>query len=316
MIFKLSKIVHRVSYYSGLNCFLGKFLDRKLFCVGYHSISDRINKKDFSGELYPDLSIERELFEKQIIFLKSNGHTFINFRDLNRPEIRRIKKPTIIFFDDGFKDVLINAQPILKKHNISAAIFITTGLIERSHFLWTLKLRYYLLQKGLGQKEVEAEVRKFKSIPLKERNKKLEEPYRTDNFIINPSNFKIFLGWDEVKILSENNFEIGSHSVSHQKFTELTSEDLKRELAVSKKVLEEKTGKEIEAVSYPYGRFNEKTMNLAKTAGYRFGVSAITGVNNLDNFSTCSYRIKRISPFAEDDLIDFRARVYIRNLLK
>ena len=36
----------------------------------------------------------------------------------DRGNLEKIKKPTIIFFDDGFKDVLLNALPVLKKHKI------------------------------------------------------------------------------------------------------------------------------------------------------------------------------------------------------
>ena len=70
----------------------------------YHSISD-----DGSS-----LSVSPNKFLEQMEYLSKSGYNSINFNQIYKEN----KKPIIITFDDGYKDNLINALPILKKYNL------------------------------------------------------------------------------------------------------------------------------------------------------------------------------------------------------
>ena len=85
----------------------------------YHSISS--NDWEFS--------ITPETFENQIKYLKEYGYTFLNLEDLEGliSGDKKIKKGVLVTFDDGYKDFVTNAMPILNKYNASALIFIHTS---------------------------------------------------------------------------------------------------------------------------------------------------------------------------------------------
>jgi len=71
-------------------------------------------------------SIENELiFEKKIVFLKNN-YSIKNINDFytNKLELKKIN--VIITFDDGYKNWISNALPILEKHNIPAIFFVNS----------------------------------------------------------------------------------------------------------------------------------------------------------------------------------------------
>ncbi len=87
----------------------------------YHSISN-----DNS-----DLSISLVNFEKQIKFLKDLNFETIEFDDINKAK----RNSFILTFDDGYKDNLTNALPILKKYNYTATCFVVSDLIGKSN-LW------------------------------------------------------------------------------------------------------------------------------------------------------------------------------------
>ena len=91
----------------------------KIPVLTYHSISD-----DNSP-----LSLSTSNFEKQIIFFKKLGLQSVSFNEINPNK----KKQIIITFDDGYKDILINALPILKKYNFKATCFFVTNLIGKSN---------------------------------------------------------------------------------------------------------------------------------------------------------------------------------------
>ena len=72
---------------------------------------------------------------------------------------------------------------------------------------------------------------------------------------------------EEIANLS-NNYEIGSHSVTHSNLTKLPIELIRKEVSESKRVLEQIVGKRILCFSYPYGFFNNILKNEVKAAGY------------------------------------------------
>ncbi|MDD5644941.1 MAG: polysaccharide deacetylase family protein [bacterium] len=110
------------------------------------------------------------------------------------------------------------------------------------------------------------------------------------------------MGWDEIKRLCEQGFEIGSHTVTHADLTKLSREELIKELKVSKSVLEEKLNVEIMAVSYPFGHYNGEVMSIASEAGYSLGIATRHGINAL---SDDPFEVKRILIRGYDTKLDF-----------
>ena len=105
----------------------------------YHSIS-----KDKSN-----LSISPKNFEKQINFLHKLGYKTINFDDIGK----KIQKSIIITFDDGYKDNLINALPILKKYNFTSTCFVVSDLIGSSN-IWDVNYKNYVYKELLTKNDL------------------------------------------------------------------------------------------------------------------------------------------------------------------
>ena len=99
----------------------------------YHSISDDNSM----------MSLKLNIFENQIKYLKKNGYTSINFDEIDQNK----KKQIIITFDDGYKDVFVNALPILKKYEFKATCFFVTNLIGQDNS-WDIK------NKNFSKKEI------------------------------------------------------------------------------------------------------------------------------------------------------------------
>ena len=86
-----------------------------------------------------------------------------------------------------------------------------------------------------------------------------------------------YLSKNAIKIMSDHNIDIESHTYSHNKLTSLTYEDQLKELQKSKKDLEAITGKKVTAIAYPYGEYNENTIKAANTTGYKLGFTTKNG---------------------------------------
>ena len=83
------------------------------------------------------------------------------------------------------------------------------------------------------------------------------------------------LAEDQVKILVENGWEVGSHGNTHRSLPLLNSRQLIGELRRSRSELQRKFGADqARSIAYPFGHWNHRVLRNARDAGYRFGVVA------------------------------------------
>jgi peptidoglycan/xylan/chitin deacetylase (PgdA/CDA1 family) len=67
--------------------------------------------------------------------------------------------------------------------------------------------------------------------------------------------------------------EIGSHSLTHANLVWLDDDELMKELRDSKSILEDITGTAVKSLSFPFGSWNRRVWDAAKSAGYEFAAA-------------------------------------------
>ncbi len=93
--------------------------------------------------------------------------------------------------------------------------------------------------------------------------------------------------WQDLRELKKRGHEIGSHTINHYdltaKFPEEKNEDyykrVKKEIFISKQIIDNKLNQDTLFFSLPYGRTNLKVKNFIKSAGYKIGVTVQRGSN-------------------------------------
>jgi peptidoglycan/xylan/chitin deacetylase (PgdA/CDA1 family) len=116
------------------------------------------------------------------------------------------------------------------------------------------------------------------------------------------------LTWDQIKEMADAGVDIQSHALTHPFLTkrrhrsmsdERYAEWLRRELVESRRILEQKAGRKVEFLAYPYGDYDDRVAMAAKAAGYSAAL-------------TCDFgRVKkgsdplRMKRFVIDDTMDF-----------
>jgi peptidoglycan/xylan/chitin deacetylase (PgdA/CDA1 family) len=95
----------------------------------YHSISDNLFGMSHP---YYHINTSAEVFSRQMRWLRNNGYRTIDLCELtDRFERReRLEKTVIITFDDGYRDFMDGAMPVLKQCGFSATIFLATDRIQ------------------------------------------------------------------------------------------------------------------------------------------------------------------------------------------
>jgi peptidoglycan/xylan/chitin deacetylase (PgdA/CDA1 family) len=101
----------------------------------YHSIQDGTSDR----RPYYDINTSAARFGLQMKFLRDHG-----YRTVHLQEARKLleqnswnSRYVVITFDDGYRDFLTAASPIMAEFNHTAVLFVPSGLIgdERAHFL-------------------------------------------------------------------------------------------------------------------------------------------------------------------------------------
>jgi peptidoglycan/xylan/chitin deacetylase (PgdA/CDA1 family) len=76
------------------------------------------------------------------------------------------------------------------------------------------------------------------------------------------------MDWDMLREIAERGVEIGSHTVSHPHLTQLSDDELDRELRDSRSLIEDELGRPVSLLAYPYGEHDARVQAAARRAGY------------------------------------------------
>ena len=220
----------------------------------YHSISSSQVIDSTLNKSW--LSINLENFRAHIAYL-ANKFECVSIDQMlgnHRPVSGR--KLCCITFDDGYKDNLYNALPILEEYQVPATVFIST----------------------------------FKSHVAKPAYESWPEFYGLNSGDIE----KFFLSKFELQQFSDSKLiTIGAHGDSHVKLSGLSLAEANQELDFSKKYLEDCTGKLITNFAYPHGTkdsFTDAHIDTLRSLGFITACS--TSPARIDK-KTSPYRLPR-----------------------
>jgi peptidoglycan/xylan/chitin deacetylase (PgdA/CDA1 family) len=118
------------------------------------------------------------------------------------------------------------------------------------------------------------------------------------------------LNWTQLREM-QGVFTIGSHGMSHQMLTRLPQATAAREIAESKRLLEDKLGATVSFFSYPYGKpqaYDQDLETMVRAAGYRASFVTVGGLNSLEHLwsgrALCRHGAESLSTFALARVLD------------
>lgn len=90
------------------------------------------------------------------------------------------------------------------------------------------------------------------------------------------------LSWEQIRALTSDGFEFGSHAVSHTDLTALPDEGLRLELAASRRLLEEELGRPARFFAAPFGKVNDRVCSEIR-AQYEMALGVRLGAAEQDS---------------------------------
>jgi peptidoglycan/xylan/chitin deacetylase (PgdA/CDA1 family) len=115
-----------------------------------------------------------------------------------------------------------------------------------------------------------------------------------------------YLSWDEVRAVREQGIEIGSHTCTHRKLSELTTAEVKRELHLSQEMLTRYLSQDQFSLAYPYGAYSETVIGITHQLNYSCALTTDAGTNTT---LTDKFLLRRNLIGDDDDEALFAARV-------
>ncbi len=110
-----------------------------------------------------------------------------------------------------------------------------------------------------------------------------------------------------IKQLAGFGVTFGSHGVSHNAFTTMPDEMVRRELAESKAELEDITGQPVNSISFPFGRTSRRVNEIAAECGYRKGFTL--GETEPARSEPDSFVVPRIPIYSADNYFSLRGKL-------
>lgn len=133
--------------------------------------------------------------------------------------------------------------------------------------------------------------------------------YITSGFLGTPG----YLNAEQLRELDSLGFEIGCHSMTHPYLSDLPEPELKREILDAKLQIEQILGHTIDHFSCPGGRYNRRTLEMARRAGFRTVANSLFHANSA---GTSRYELGRVAMLRHMSVEEFADTCQGRGLWK
>ena len=308
----IRKLALAFIYYSGILSVVRFFERKKITIFMLHGVMSSEYQKDWVP-LRNHISPAN--LDATLAILKKNYH-FISLEDaveMLSGKKKMLNNSIVITFDDGYRNNVTLALPILKKYGVVPTIFIATHYIDECIPYWFDRIDYSIQLIECNEKilsvfgndvdidnsdrqELQHTYQKFrKNVKRKPGDgikmlegmnslaSQLEEivnvdvlnQYKNDEWIAP-------LSWSQIYMaVKSGDVKIGSHTVDHVKLNAVSKGDVEHQLRDSKKIIESKLGVSCEYFCYPYGDYDDTSAKMVEAAGYRIGLCTDEGKNAL-----------------------------------
>ena len=108
----------------------------------------------------------------------------------------------------------------------------------------------------------------------------LLEKRMTADFYVNSDSIgtKNYISWPQLKEMAQAGMSIQSHGHEHKYISDLSEQEITKQLDYSKKLIEDKLGNSVFVFAPPGGRYDDRVVEISKSLGYKLISSSIPGV--------------------------------------
>jgi peptidoglycan/xylan/chitin deacetylase (PgdA/CDA1 family) len=251
------------------------------------------------------LEITPEFLEKLLRRLRRSRRDIISLDDMHQRLVsgERGRRFVCITFDDGYRDNLRWAYPLLKRYEVPFAIYIPTSFPDRIGELWWIALEAVIGKNSRIGLTIDGKDRFFECGSVREKRLLYDEVYGWLRSMKSEDDLRKVvrdlaarhgvdmatvcadecMDWNELsQIAADPLCTIGAHTVNHVMLKKIGSEQAVRaEMEQSRAVIEAALGKRPHHLSYPVGdptSAGPREFRIASELGFKTAVTTRPGV--------------------------------------
>src|SRR5258708_14248123 len=224
------------------------------------------------------LEITPRFLEKVVRKLRRRQLDLISLDEMHRRRVegdfkRRFVCVTI---DDGYRDTLQWAYPILKTHEVPFAVYVPTSFPDRIGELWWLAIEAVVARNQRISLLVDERERSFECATLAEKHHVYDQLYkwvrsfRTEDelrrvvrdlsvrYQVDIAAFceQLCMSWEDLgRLAADPLVTIGAHTVNHVMLAKAPERQARAEMAMSRSVIEAALGLRPDHLTYPVGDY-------------------------------------------------------------
>lgn len=302
-------------------------LNKKRLILCWHSFHDAKLRKGFVSD---KRSLKIEKFEEQLDWI-SKFSEFVTLENILNADAKSedTRWKVAITFDDGYRDNLTAALPILKKYNAPCTTFLATSFIYNKNLPWwdlvdwvNSNVKTLKIDMGNGEKTYFPKDQSLKF--TKDAKKAFKDGlfgYKKDlvreiYHLTGCEERNDFMSVDEIKeYASDPLIDIGAHTYSHANLALLSTQEIEKEIKNNLVDLEKLGIKKPVFFAYPYGGKNHISNKSKKVIDdFRFKASFSTNPNYLNTEEENS-TFPRIIISPSISINEFKSRIKHMNLI-
>jgi peptidoglycan/xylan/chitin deacetylase (PgdA/CDA1 family) len=258
------------------------------------------------GRFQPNrlLEITPQFFSRVVHDLRDSGVDLVSLDEVHRrlTEQDFSRRFICLTFDDGYRDTLQIAYPILKKEGAPFAVYVATSFPDRLGELWWLALEAVIARNSRIGLTIEGRNRTFDCATVANKRALYEELYwwlrarPTETgvretvrnlaacYCVDIAAFckDLCMNWQELAELAADPLvTIGAHTVNHPMLAKLPEQAARSEMEMSRSVIEAVLARRPEHLAFPVGdrtSAGPREFVAAAELGFKTAVTTQPGV--------------------------------------
>jgi peptidoglycan/xylan/chitin deacetylase (PgdA/CDA1 family) len=220
--------------------------------------------------------------------------------------VERLAAPTrprpfvVLTFDDAYRDNLIHALPILRRHNAPFTLYVPTAFPDGAGQLWWQAIEDIIASQDTVSFRQGSELLSLDTSTTSQKHeafnrlywhmRKMPEPERLSllveftaqyGFELEKQCRELIMNWDELRLFAEEPLcTIGAHTVHHYELAKLPESQARDEIAQSVETIEARLGTRPRHFSYPLGgplSCGPREFAMARDLGFTTAVTTRPG---------------------------------------
>lgn len=250
------------------------------------------------------LSITPDFLDRTLRALKAGGVEIVGLDAVpERLANPRPERPfAVLTFDDGYRDNLVHAAPVLARHGAPWTLFVTSDFAQGRGRLWWIELEraiarldrvrlpadgdgaVAILAAGTAEEKsaaFEALYRRLRAGPETRLREEIAGLCREAGFAEGEIAAELCLGWDELRAMARDPaLTIGAHTVGHPMLAKHDAGTAAAEIAQGRARIEAALGRPVRHLSYPVGdpgSAGAREFAMAREQGFATAVTTRPG---------------------------------------